>query len=169
MVIKLIAVPPFRIEQVRHVCPFLTSRCGSFFNFYFSNPIKSDQPVGGVCHGRLLSGDPLHAALPSFHVLHWLFFAAPESSNASFVSGLSVRWRLFSSALSSCLRCHCVADKSSSIEASASPAPFKGKTRGFTGTDWKPGSLSGGQSCAHARVTAIGGNKERLFFWNYKI
>lgn len=110
-------------------------------------------------------GEPLHAvlSLASFHVLHWLFSAAPESSNVCLCFWLvgALASLLFRS-LSSCL--HSVADKSSSIKASASSAPFKGKPREFTGTDWSPSESQWGPE-RRSRTGDCGGKQQRSPLW----
>lgn len=125
-----------------------------FFLFFFSNPIKSDKPVGEggrcCCQGdslTLASFYPFICSTGSFS-LH----LSPQT--LLLFSGLSPRWRL----ISSCLQCLGVADKSSSIKAPGSPAAFKGGEQRVA----EPGRLSGEQSCAHARGPTWGSGSDQL-------
>lgn len=95
-VIKLITTFP---KQVRDIGTFLTSRCCSLkFTYRRMILIKvTNLSEGFVMVGRR-QWDPLGdvLSLVSFYVIHRLFSVAPESSNISFVSGLSVHLYLFS-------------------------------------------------------------------------
>lgn len=108
-------------------------------------------------------------SLASFHVLHWLFFAAPESSNAPVVSGLSVRWRLFSSARP-LLVFSATAWQIKAAPSKRLPAllPSKGKAESSLGLAGSQG-VSAGTRAALTHVTAIESSKDRLFYSNYRI